>query len=610
VRGVSLLGWGVLLALLLVACSAPQGMPPPSSTLPIPSPTATLQPTLSEVPTRTRPPRISLAPLPPVVAPEEGLKVVARAEGGERIVRMELWVDGRLLRRVEGASLRHNIDTRRLPVGEHELLITAEDAAGRQGRLEARFSLCLPTKPVPSPSTPALPSPMPSPTAPPTLPPAPTATPTAATGLRRGSVHYRWGTLRIATYQYRQALYRDPAKAGHPYPLLHHGQVGPPRPVDYRALYVWNEYLELTFLPELGGRLYQCRYLPTGQTLFYNNAVIKPTHWGPEDQGWWLAVGGMEFCLPVEEHGYVTAEPWEPEVRRLADGSVSVVMRLEEESRHLRARVETTLRPGEGGFHLRSTLINPDDAPKAFQYWINAMLAPGGHSVGPELRFICPASEVIVHSCGDPSLPAAHERLPWPVYQGRDLSRYGNWQNWLGFFAPQLEAPFAGVYDEDRQLGVVRVFPPQVAKGCKFFGFGQHFDAQVYTDDGSQYVEMWGGLSPTFWDEATLPPKGQVSWEETWYILSRCGGLSLANREAALYASRQGEQLVVGVCAPGAHRWLLQVLQGGRELVRRPFDVGPGAPFRDQLPLGNSAGELDVRILDSSGRLVLSFTLR
>ncbi len=463
--------------------------------------------------------------------------------------------------------------------------------------------------PVPSKSPTLIPSLQPSATL--TERPSPTTMPTATATATHVPISVRWGEVTISTYAYEQALYTDPEKAGHPYPLLHRDQVGSPRPRTYRVLIVRNEYLELTFMPEMGGRLYQCRYLPTGQELFYNNRTIKPTHWGPEDQGWWLAIGGMELALPVEEHGYVTAQPWTPEVIHQPDGSVTVVMTIKELSRSIEARVSFTLRPGDGGFAVRSTLTNAGSTPQRVQYWLNAMLAPGAPGVQPSLRFYYPASEVIVHSRGDPSLPDARGTMSWPVYQGRDLSRYSIWHNWLGIFAPALRAPFTAVYDDAAQLGLVRVFPPEVAKGAKLFAFGPDFgDVSAYTDDGSEYVEMWGGLTPTFWDYATLQPQASIGWEETWYVLSRSGGPDMATAQASLSVENKGNSLGVTVAVPHEAHWILRVYQGNNQVTEQRLDALPEIPFHAQVALdaARSAEVVTIKIQDLDDAPILVYS--
>ena len=50
-----------------------------------------------------------------------------------------------------------------------------------------------------------------------------------------------------------------------------------PAGVTYQTLTLENDYLRLTFLPEVGGRLYEVFYKPTGHRLTYRNPVLKPS---------------------------------------------------------------------------------------------------------------------------------------------------------------------------------------------------------------------------------------------------------------------------------------------------------------------------------------------
>lgn len=556
-------------------------------------------------------PRVDLAPPPGDVRAEDGLKVQAQATDNGAVVRMALQVDGAAVHEVTEPSLRFNVDTRALAPGLHEVVVQAWDEAGNQGEARATFRVVAPTaQPTATATAAATAAATPTPRPGPTRSPQPTVGAAAAPTQAPQPVVAEWGEITIDTYAYEGALYTDEAGAGHPYPLLRRDQVGGPRPRTYRALRLRNAYLELTFLPELGGRLYQARYLPTGQDLLYNNRTIKPTHWGPEDQGWWLAVGGIEFCLPVNEHGYVTAEPWDTVVHPGADGSATATMSIEERSRGIQARVAVTLRPGEAGFTLRTTLHNPQAEARSLQYWTNAMLSPGTHSVQPSLRFYYPAHEVIVHSRGDGSLPDAGGVMAWPVHDGRDMSSYANWRDYLGFFAPNLSAPYTAVYDDAAALGMVRAYPPEVVRGNKLFAFGPGFGGTgAYTDDGSQYVEMWSGLSATFWEDVTLAPGATVAWSETWYAIAGTGGPSTAGPEGALSVARDGATLRVGIGAIGERRWTLRVLQGGRELTVREVAVRPDAAYRDTLPLDSATADpVTVRVEDAQGRAIMTHT--
>ncbi len=570
------------------------------------------------------PPRIEMAAVPSTVRLGGELRVSASAVDNEAVIGMALLVDGDRALEVGEASLHYTVDTNTLGPGWHMLVVEARDGAGNLASEEVAFELLAPTM-TPGPTATELRRPTllatATATSPPTLAPTPTTLPAAGASPAptavatqalaphvESPVSLTWDEIALNMYAYQQALDYNAEHTDHPYPLLDRDRVGPLEERRYRVLRMRNEYLELTLMPDLGGRIYQCRFLPTGQDLLYNNRAIKPTHWGPPDQGWWLAVGGIEFCLPVDEHGYLTAEPWNLEVLSKPDGSAVATMSIVERSRNIQARVDVSLRPGESGFRIRTALHNPGAEPKSLQYWINAMLSPGSHGVGPSLRFYYPTSEVVVHSSGDPSMPGEYEAMPWPIHDGRDMSLYANWRDWLGFFAPNLRAPFTAVYDDEAHLGMVRVFPPDVAPGAKLFGFGPHFgDAGVYTDDGSQYVEMWGGLTPTFEDYAVLEPHTTIAWEESWYVISHSGGPSLATGEGMLRVVRDGDHLDVTVASPGEHRWVLLAARGDQRIAEEAFAVRPDAPFRTRiaLPAGSDDDQVVITVEDSATRRVI-----
>jgi uncharacterized repeat protein (TIGR01451 family) len=391
-----------------------------------------------------------------------------------------------------------------------------------------------------------------------------------------------------------------------------------PIPHNYTALVVENPWLRLTFLPELGGRLYGVTVKATGEELLYHNPVIMPTHWGPPEQGWWLAAGGIEWCLPVGEHGYESGVPWSYEVSTTAQGTAVTLWDTTASSR-VRARIRVYLPADRAAFQITPRLENPTADPVALKFWDNAMLAPGAaNTVGPELRFVVPTDQVTVHSRGDGYLPDAGQQMGWPWYGGTDYSRLGNWNKWLGFFArPQASADWAGVYDQAVLRGVARVFPHQVAQGVKGFAFGwqQPIDWHNWTYDpggkGTYYAELHGGLAPTFWDAVTLNPGQVLEWTETWLPLQDLPYLSLATPELALGLNAAGDGLDVGLQVAGQRDDISLRLwrqadctplwrQDGLRLL-------PGETYTHHLPgLGLQPSQVVVGVLEGSDLLVLS----
>lgn len=483
--------------------------------------------------------------------------------------------------------------------GENTVLLDAASQVREADEQNNSLSQRLPIPTLPPTCTPPASATPPAST--PTIPPATATSPPPPT-----TITMREGEITIPTYPYER--HTDQAWSelyNMPYSVLQRAAYDASNPspanVTYHAFIVENEYLRLTFLPDLGGRLYEVIYKPTGHHVTYRNPVLKPSPWGPAEQGWWLAAGGIEWCLPVEEHGYEWGVPWK--LAATHDGqAVTVTLRDSDAPDRVRAEIAVRLRAGEASFTIRPRLENPTGESLNVKYWTNAMLAPGGRNApSADLRFVLPESvnAVTVHSRGDDLLPAYNERMSWPVQDGIDFSRLGNWNRWLGFFEDPAVGDFLAVYDDAYDEGMVRVFPPDVAQGAKGFGFGwqEAIAPSNYTDDGSSYVEIHGGPAPTFDHSVNLPAGGQLQWTETWYPVAGLGGLRMANSTAALNlsAGRGQVELAVAVVRPWSGDLVL--LLDGQEHWRQTVSLLPGQPFRSTVPLRTDAPQ--------TGRLVL-----
>jgi hypothetical protein len=429
----------------------------------------------------------------------------------------------------------------------------------------------------------------------------------------------------IPTYPYRPYLraVADPAMGGHEVLALDRAayEAANPRPapVSYTLLILENRYLRISILPDLGGRIYEVIFKPTGNNELYRNPIIKPTRWGPPSPpypagaNWWLAAGGIEWGFPVEEHGYDWGKEWGYDSARLPDGGVMVTLLTGDHQRPY-ATVNVTLPPEAAYFTIRPTITNPTAAAARVKWWANALLAPGSaNAPGPELRFIFPVSEVTVHSTGDPALPGPGQPMAWPVHAGRDMSRLGNWGQYLGFFErPAAAGDYMGVFDPSVAEGMLRICPNKVARGAKGFamGWGQPIGPDAYTDDASGYVELHGGLAPTFDDWYALPAGGSVSWTETWYPVADIGGVSYASAAGALSLALEGGGVRVGLFPLMAVRGELRITLPGVTPIIRPADISPAQPFNEVIALSAAApaqGLVNVALVNAQGQVVFEY---
>lgn len=383
-----------------------------------------------------------------------------------------------------------------------------------------------------------------------------------------------------------------------------------------RTLVLENEFLRLTFIPELGGRLFQITYKPTNQNLFYNNTVLKPTGWGPASQGGWLAIGGMEWALPVNEHGYEWGTPWSYAVTQDASGATISLTDTDAMDR-VRTQIQVTLPYHAAYVVVHPRIENPTGSPVRLQFWINAQLALGAiKNVSPGTEFILPTDSVLVHSTGIQLIP--HRNVPpgnatkasaplgWSQVGGRDLSRYSNWDDYLGVFAATVSRPFVGAYNHDTELGIARVFPPDQAPGVKLFAFGSKFCCRSqFSDDGSDYFELWGGLPRTFFadDDVTIGGGQSREWSEYWVPFAKTGGLSVATRDAVLNVENENGTARASAYSAIPRKGILVLTRDGNEIKRWPVGLVPGTAFSATMP--TEAGHLQLHLLDVDGITIL-----
>ena len=406
-------------------------------------------------------------------------------------------------------------------------------------------------------------------------------------------VSVRETTVSIPTYDLAPAL--RPSRPGDPifpYDRLDRAQVGPPQARSYRAVVVENRFLTLTFLPELGGRLLQAVDRASGRAIFYQNPVIKPSPFG--QRGWWLGAGGLEWAAPTEEHGYLENLPWDLSVSR-GTAAVTVTNTTVERQTGLALAGSVTLRADEARFGVRLEAQNPTGAARPLQMWANATLSPAGDNrVGPGVRFVVPADQLIVHATTDRALPGPRARIAWPRDHGRDLSDPATWAGYLGAFAP-APPPFLGAYDVRADSGAAVVHGPG-AVGGKIFGFGPAADPSLYTDGDSAYVELWSGAQPTFWDYPPLAAGATRAIEASWLPLWGLGRLAVATSDGALGLLRRDDgglsvTLATPQIVPAA---TVTVALDGREVFRSaPLTLRPDQPLTIELPPG-AAGRVRV----------------
>jgi hypothetical protein len=224
------------------------------------------------------------------------------------------------------------------------------------------------------------------------------------------------------------------------------------------------------------------------------------------------------------------------------------------------------------------------------------MLAPGAaNRIEPGFHFVVPTDQMMVHATQDAALPAPQELFSWPMFDGRDMSYPANWNGYVGAFAPQ-EVLFFGAYDIQQDAGVA-IVDGITTTGAKIFAFSEEFDRSLFTDDGSDYAELWSGPQRTFWDYPELLPGGKYTVSGDWLPLWGIGDLSTATSDAALGVTQRPDggttvALATAEIIEGAE---VVVRVDGQEVFRTaPLDLRPDQPLAIDLPFDASGQQIEV----------------
>ena len=295
----------------------------------------------------------------------------------------------------------------------------------------------------------------------------------------------------------------------------------------WKAVYLENEYLKVTILPELGGHVYQIFDKTLNRDIIYSNPVMKYAMVAL--RGAWVS-GGIEWNFP-DGHTLTTVAPIDYVMRTEADGSAVVAIGDTERVQRMQWQVILRLRPGTRVLESEVTLNNRREVPGRYWYWSTA-----GAPAAPDLRFNYPMREAYPH--------AFWPVFKFPIEKGVDVGRFSEVPNFLSLFARDSKRDYFGIYYEKSDWGVVHVADHRELPGKKTWTWGTDDNGDIWidklTDGGGQYVEFQGGRFETQMEHQFIAPHRVEHFFEYWFGVNKMGGAwNEATRDAAVRVNVQ-----------------------------------------------------------------------
>jgi tetratricopeptide (TPR) repeat protein len=341
----------------------------------------------------------------------------------------------------------------------------------------------------------------------------------------------------------------------------------------WRAVFLENEYLKCSVLPDLGGHLYTCTDKVSGQPMFYANPSIKKA--AISYRGAWAAFG-VEFNFPVS-HNWVSLSPVDFAFGQKDDGSAFVMVGNVDRVYGMQWAVELVLRPHSTVLEQRVTLNNRSDVRHRFYWWNNA-----GVQVWDDSRVQYPMRFTASHGF--------REVEPWPVQaDGTDLSVIKNQTKGpVSLFVHGSREPFMGVWHPHTNTGTAHYADYAALPAKKIWSWGTDPDGldwrKTLSDNNSAYVEIQAGLFRNQETYAFLEPRQTISFSEFWMPVRDIGGISRANLAGVVHLHRRENALVAGLNinqdVPGA---TLRIALGDQTVFQEKADLTPQHTWKHEV---------------------------
>jgi len=366
---------------------------------------------------------------------------------------------------------------------------------------------------------------------------------------------------------------------------------------DWRAVFLENEYLKCSVLPDIGGHLYTCIDKLSGQSMFYANSSIKKA--AISYRGAWAAFG-IEFNFPVS-HNWVSMSPVNYAYARHDDGSASVTVGNIDRVYGMEWSVELILRPKSTVLEERITLNNRSDVRHRFYWWNNA-----GIRVWDDSRIVYPMRYAASHGF--------IEIRPWPVDDGLDLSVIRNHTRGpVSEFVHGSREDFMGVWHPRTNTGTVHFADYASLPAKKIWSWGADADGmdwrKALSDDNSAYVEVQGGLFRNQETYAFLEPRQTLQFSEYWMPVREIGGISRANLAGVASLIRRNGSLIAAFNANQTiPRATISISNGNQQVSQEKTDLAPERTWTHEVPGADSQAKYTIEIKNAKGIVLLRQT--
>lgn len=362
---------------------------------------------------------------------------------------------------------------------------------------------------------------------------------------------------------------------------------------DWNRVTLENDYLKVTIMPEIGGRVWGAVEKSTGKDFIYENEVVKFRNIAM--RGPWTS-GGIEFNFGIIGHAPSTASPVDYITYENEDGSLTCVVGTMDLPSRTQWRVKINLPKDKAYFETEGIWYNPEPLRQPYYNWMTA----AAH-VADDQEFFYPGHIALQHS---------GELMDWPMQDGKDVSLYAN--NVFGsskshHMAGSFQNHFGG-YFHDQGYGFGHFSSYDDMPGKKLWLWALSRAGGIWedllTDENGQYMEFQAGRmlnqfspsdrQPTPLTKAAFAPYTIDRWTDYWFPVKQIGGISAVSRTGVFHINKANQILSLSFNPFEVIDENLQVYINGKLEHTFPISGFPMDVITKDLPLAATLEKLDL----------------
>jgi tetratricopeptide (TPR) repeat protein len=388
----------------------------------------------------------------------------------------------------------------------------------------------------------------------------------------------------------------------------------------YKFLCLENEYIKISLLPEIGGRLFSALDKTNNYDFIYKQSVIRPALVGM--MGAWID-GGIEWNV-FHHHRPSSFKPVDYSIQENSDGSVTAWVGETEIRQEMNWRLGVTIYPGKS--YIEATLVPYNRSPflNTMLYFANA----GVHSNDNYQVIFAPATEwVTQHAKAEyAGWPIAHETYNQVNFEkqgkefgtdGVDISWWKNNITQASFFAYNYEDDWMAGYDHGKETGTCIVGSHYTAPGKKFWTWGNGpegdaWDKTLTEKDGHELELMAGGFSDNEPDYSWIQPYETKKVTHYFYpIRNMMGSVKNANREAAVNLEiNDNKSAIIAYNSTSLRKNAkVNVKVGDKVIFEETIEISPLKPYTKKvvLPENTKPETVTTSLLSAEGEELISY---